>query len=387
MTVESISFALDPTNTPSFLLDWEVTKLCNLDCSYCPTGVEWGSHDNSTPHPPLADCLKSIDFMYEYVDEYMKYKRPSQRKVVLNVYGGESLFHPNIVEILEQVRQRYEPFKDRWYLTVTCTTNAIVGKNLWARVVPLIDEFTVSYHAENLPKQKQQYLDNALYLKEHNKRFKCIIMMHNQPELFADSEQIIKFCQEHELRYVVKAMDNNQDQWSYTQEQFGKLKTFWMSKVPETQKLEYKEKIDLIPQTGKVLSIAQGRACCAGRQLSLNGDLKSRISFVPHQGFKGWSCSVNWFFLFVQQLTGNVYTNKDCRMSTTNRVEPLGNIQNSAEIISTLKTQFESNSMPIIRCAKQICLCGICAPKAETREDFMQLITRNVSVDVFQKEC
>ena len=387
MTIESVSFALDPTNTPSFLLDWELTKLCNLDCSYCPTGVEWGSHDNTTPHPPLADCLKSIDFMYKYVDEYMKYKRPTQRKVVLNVYGGESLFHPDIVEILEQVRERYEPYKNSWYLTVTCTTNAIVGKNLWSRVVPLIDEFTVSYHAENLPKQKQQYLDNILYLKQHNRRFKCIIMMHNKPELFADSEQIIKFCQDNELRHVVKAVDNNEDRWSYTQEQFGKLKTFWMSKVPETQKLEYKEKIDLIPQTGKVLSIAQGRACCAGRQLSLNGDLKSRISFVPHQGFEGWSCSVNWFFLFVQQLTGNVYTNKDCRMSTTNRVEPLGNIQNSADIISTLKTQFESNSMPVIQCAKQICLCGICAPKAETKEDFMQLITRNVSVDVFQKEC
>ena len=387
MTINSVSFALDPTNTPSFLLDWEVTKLCNLDCSYCPTGIEWGSHDNSTPHPPLADCLKTIDFMYEYVDEYMKYKRPTQRKVVLNVYGGESLFHPDIVEILQEVRRRYEPYRDRWYLTVTCTTNAIVGKNQWARVAPLIDEFTVSYHAENLPKQKQQYLDNVLYLKEHNRRFKCVIMMHNNPDLFADSEQIIKFCQDHELRHVVKPLDNNEDRWSYTQEQFGKLKTFWMSKVPETQKLEYKEKIDVIPQTGKVLSIAQGRACCAGRQLSLNGDLKSRISFVPHQGFEGWSCSVNWFFLFVQQLTGNVYTNKDCRMSTTNRVEPLGNIHNSAEIISTLKKQFESGSMPVIQCKKQICLCGICAPKAETKEEFMQLIKRNVSVDVFQKEC
>ena len=188
MTIESISFALDPTNTPSFLLDWELTKLCNLDCSYCPTGVEWGSHDNSTSHPPLADCLKTIDFMYEYVDEYMKYKRPTQRKVVLNVYGGESLFHPDIVEILKQVRCRYEPYRDRWYLTVTCTTNAIVGKNLWKRVVPMIDEFTVSYHAENLPKQKQQYLDNVLYLKQHNRRFKCVVMMHNDPALFADSE-------------------------------------------------------------------------------------------------------------------------------------------------------------------------------------------------------
>ena len=95
--INSIAFALDPTNVPAFLLDWEVTKLCNLDCTYCTTGVIWGSHDNTTKHPPVAECLKSIDFMYEYVDLYMSHKKLSQRKVNLNVYGGESLFHPDIV--------------------------------------------------------------------------------------------------------------------------------------------------------------------------------------------------------------------------------------------------------------------------------------------------
>lgn len=83
--INSIGFALDPTNVPSFLLDWEVTKLCNLDCSYCGTSMETGGHNNNTEHPPLKDCLRTIDFMYKYVDQYMKYKRPSQRKVILNV--------------------------------------------------------------------------------------------------------------------------------------------------------------------------------------------------------------------------------------------------------------------------------------------------------------
>ena len=387
MTVDSIAFALDPTNVPAFLLDWELTKLCNLDCTYCPTGVEWGSHDNSTTHPPLKECLETIDFMYEYVNEYMKYKKSTQRKVILNVYGGESLFHPDIVEILEACRTKYKKYQQLWHLTITCTTNGIVGKHQWARVVPLVDEFTVSYHAENLPKQKQQYMDNVLYLKQQQKRFKCVIMMHNDPVLFSDSEKVIEFCNTHQLRYVAKALDNNEERWSYNQEQFSKLKTFWMNAVPTTQKLEYKEKIDLIPKKEKILSVEEGRACCGGRKLSLNGDLKSTISFVPHQGFEGWSCSVNWFFLFVQQLTGNVYTNKDCRMSTTNLVEPLGNLQNSQKIINTLKNQLETNTMPIIECAKKICLCGICAPKAQRKEDFMQLIKRNVSVDVFQKEC
>jgi pyruvate-formate lyase-activating enzyme len=382
--INSIGFALDPTNVPTFLLDWEVTKLCNLDCNYCDAGID-GGHDNTTKHPPLAECLQSIDFMYEYVNQYMQYKKPSQRKVVLNVYGGESLFHPDIVEILEACRSKYKQYQDSWYLTITCTTNAIVGKNLWSKIVPLVDEFTVSYHAESLPKQKQQYLDNILYLKNQNKKFKCVVMMH--PHLFADSESILDFCKEHDIRHVAKPLDNLTDEWQYTQEQFSKLKTFWINQVPTTQKLEYKKNINPVGNNKKVQSISEGRACCGGRKLSINGDLKSSVAFIPAQGFTGWSCSVNWFFLFVQQLTGSVYTNKDCRMSTTGNVEPLGNIKESYKIINLLKDQLGNNKMPVIQCKKQVCLCGYCAPKAEKLDDFMELIKRNVPVDVFQKEC
>jgi len=384
--INSIGFALDPANVPSFLLDWELTKLCNLDCSYCPTGIT-GGHDNTTNHPPLEECLKSIDFMYEYVNLYMQHKKSSQKKVILNVYGGESLFHPNIVEILQACRDRYTQYQDRWYLTITCTTNGIVGKNQWERIVPLVDEFTVSYHPENLSKQKQQYQDNVLYLKNMNKRFKCVVMMHNDVELFADSEKMIDFCKSNELRYVAKPLDNPEPTWAYNQEQFGKLKTFWISKIPESQKITYKSKLEPVGKTDSVSSIHEGRACCGGRKLSLNGDLKSYVSFVPRQGFKGWSCSVNWFFLFVRQLDGAVFTNKDCKTSTTGKVEPLGNIKEPDVILDTLKKQFGTATMPIIQCVKNVCICGFCAPKAESKTDFMELIQRNVPVDVFQKEC
>ena len=84
--IKSIGLAVAPNNTPTFLLDWEVTKKCNLDCSYCGVGID-GGHENTIPHPILDDCLKSIDFMYEYVDLYMEHKKPTQKKVILNVYG------------------------------------------------------------------------------------------------------------------------------------------------------------------------------------------------------------------------------------------------------------------------------------------------------------
>jgi hypothetical protein len=67
--------------------------------------------------------------------------------------------------------------------------------------------------------------------------------------------------------------------------------------------------------------------------------------------------------------------------------DPLGNIRESESIIITLTTQLETGAMPIITCKKTICRCGFCAPKTESREEFMQLIKRHVPVDVFQKEC
>jgi hypothetical protein len=258
-----------------------------------------------------------------------------------------------------------------------------VGPNQWKKIAGLIDEFSVSYHAEILPKQHQQYLDNILYLKEQNKRFKCVVMMHNNPEHFAKSEKIVEFCKDHNMRYVEKPLDNAEEKWAYTPDQFARLKTFWMNSVPVSKQPESKSNLESIGDQDKIQSIAEGRPCCGGRKLSLNNDLKSCVSFVPKQGFQDWYCSVNWFFLFVRQLDGAVYTNKDCRTSTTGRVEPLGNLKNYQSIISKVKEQFDSRTMPVIKCVKDICMCGFCAPKADNLADYNKLLDRNLDKEKY----
>jgi hypothetical protein len=100
---------------------------------------------------------------------------------------------------------------------------------------------------------------------------------------------------------------------------------------------------------------------------------------VPRQGFRDWYCSVNWFFLFVRQVDGAVYTNKDCKTSTTGQVEPLGNLNDYQSILATLKMQLDSSDPPIIQCIKDICMCGFCAPKAQNLEDYKKLLSRNLS--------
>jgi sulfatase maturation enzyme AslB (radical SAM superfamily) len=370
--IKSITFGLDPSAPPAFLLDWELTKKCNLDCSYCAIG-EFGGHDNSTQHPPIEECVKSIDFMYEYVDLYMQYRKESNRKVVLNVYGGESLVHPQILEILQQVKDKQQKYKHRWELTITCTTNGIVGTRMWSKIIPYIDEFIVSYHPENIPKQKEQYKKNILQLKKINKRFKCVMLMHNDKEMFDDVERMVQYCKDNQLPFFLKRLDNTEEQWAYTGKQFQKIQAnFGDNEVEEPDE--------------KVLSISKGRACCGGRKMCVNGNYKENLLYINKQGFKDWHCSVNWYFLFLRQYNGKVYSStKDCLTNvTTNRVEPLGNIDNYQVMLDTLRTQLETKSMPVIKCVKSICVCGYCAPKAESRVELTGLLKHKIQVSVLK---
>jgi MoaA/NifB/PqqE/SkfB family radical SAM enzyme len=365
---EVLEPAIDPNNRIAFLLDWELTMKCNLDCSYCGSGLYFG-HDNSTKHPQLTECLKSIDFMFEYVDLYMNKKPKGIRYVVLNVYGGESLHHPDIVVILNQVREKYQPYADRWHLTVTTTTNAIISDKKLKQIIPFIDEFTVSYHAESTDKQKQQFKNNVLTIAKLKKRQKCIVMLH--PDHFQEATDMIYWLTENNINLLPKQIDGNagvngdriynqsQVQWF---DKFYSLKSFGQSPSVLQDK-----------QESHLTDI--GRACCGGRQTCTNQNYKQRHFYVDNKFFD-WYCSVNHFFLYVKQVNGEVFVNKDCKMNFNGTTGPIGNLNNTKEILSTLQTQLDNNSLPIIQCKKYNCFCGLCAPKAKDLNTYNKIMEK-----------
>jgi sulfatase maturation enzyme AslB (radical SAM superfamily) len=358
--------AIVPNGKPTFLLDWEITMRCNLDCSYCETGT-YGGHDNSTKHPPLEDCLKTIDFMLEYVNIYMQHKSRWSREVILNVYGGESLFHPDIVEIHRAIKEQHQRYD--WPMTVTTTTNLIVGKKLLARIMPHIDEFTASYHTEAAPKQKEIFRDNLLALKANNKRVKVIILLHPGEQEWQDSMEMIKFCQDNDIRFLPRQLDHGIEdtRFNYNEDQLRWFESFYSKKS-----FNDNVTLDEVPR-GDLADT--GRACCGGRQVCANQDYKSRKFFVGNK-FQGWSCSVNWFFLYIKQLTGEVFTNKDCKMSFDGTVSPIGHLEQSEDMIAYLRDNLNQGTLPAITCSKSKCYCGLCAPKAQDRKTFDQIMPK-----------
>ena len=340
-------------------MDWELTMKCNLDCSYCGSGL-YSGHDNTQRHPPLEDCLRTIDFMFEYADIYMSTKPKGIKYVILNVYGGEALHHPNIVEILSVLRDRYQPYQDRWHLTITTTTNAIIAPEKLQRIIPLIDEFTVSYHTENTPKQKQQFCDNLLKIKAAGRRQKCIVLMHSEPDRFDDAQNMINWLKQQGIKHLPRQLDSSAEEFNYNSQQ-----VVWFEGL-------YKKSLDHAVMRDDLADLSDsGRACCGGRQLCADQQYRKSQNFVSNK-FPGWYCSVNHFFLYVKQVNGEVFVNKDCKMNYDGTVGPIGTLDNTQYILD----QARDTNRPVIRCAKQRCLCGLCAPKAADLDTYQNIMRK-----------
>ena len=350
----------------TFLLDWELTMKCNLDCDYCERSL-YGGHDNTTSHPPLDQCLASIDFMFAYVDQAMKQRRDSLKHVVLNIYGGESLYHPDIVQILQAVHERKQAYQNNWHLQVTTTTNAIVPRKRMQAIIPWIDEFTVSWHTANLAKQKVLFRENCLLIKSARKKIKCVVLMHGEPSLFDDAQAQITWCNQHDIPHLPRALDraDESSQFDYKKNQVRWFNSFFTKK-------SHKIEVDIPAAESTNLSQA-GRACCGGRQMCADGNHKQRHFFVPNR-FAGWSCSVNHFFLYVKQVTGEVFVNKDCKMNYQGSVGPIGHLSDTAKILA------QQTSSPTIVCAKDRCLCGLCAPKAQDPKTYKQIMEKYIQL-------
>ena len=374
----SIEPAIDPRNKPTFLLDWELTLKCNLDCSYCVNGGPFAGHDTTADHPALEDCIKTIDFMFAYADLYMQRKPSWTRMVVLNVYGGESLFHPDIVEILKEIKKRHKKYQQQWPLTVTCTTNGVVGQRLLNSVIEYVDEFTVSYHSETLPKQKQQILDNLAAIKANDKRLKVIVLMHGNEQKWPELFSVIDFCKQNNINYLPKQLDGDVNS-NYNQSQIVWFKNLWNDKTSTKAKEKQRDLISHKDFENKQTQLSDiGRACCGGRLMCTNQDLKHNIFYIPDNNFQGWRCAVNWFFLFIRQDTGEIFSNKDCRMNFDGTVSPLGYLNRWQELLNETEARLEKETLPAMTCAKSRCLCGLCAPKAQSEEEFIKIMDKHV---------
>jgi len=353
--IETIEPAYLPAQNMSILLDWKVTLKCNYDCSYCST--DWG-HNNQIPHPDVNVCIKMLAQMYEYVDTISKYKKNKSKTAILNLLGGEVLYHPEVEKILSASTELYQPYKDRWNLNRRITTNATSSLDKWRYICDHIEGITVSYHSEGPEKLKQNVKNNLLYMRDNNVKYDMVVLMNNKEDFWPDCVTFIDWCKQENIKFRPKILEGP---FYYNQEQIKFLQNYYNINVKE-------EKLQKLS--------GAGRACCGGRQLCFDRNIKDTHNYFPQDvNFNGWYCSVSWFFLTANSMTQEFYSNRDCHNNIEGTLGPLATMDNMDQYITKIDSMLSRGQFPVIKCKSNRCSCGLCAPKSLDKNKLQEIMS------------
>lgn len=129
------------------------------------------------------------------------------------------------------------------------------------------------------------------------------------------------------------------------------------------------------------LGMSIGRPCCGGRTMNISADGEwTKSKFLESREFKGWTCSVNWFFLHIEQQTDSVFHHQTCKAKFDGTRGPISSLSDFDSYIEQLEKQLLAHELPSIVCTKQTCGCGLCAPKSANESEYKNLVSSHIDI-------
>lgn len=335
-----MSFISDTSR--KFQIVWDTGRRCTYACSYCPP-----HRNNKTSRlVELPEFIETMDFVDEYYSFYNDF-RTEQLFPSISFTGGEPTIHPDFFDFCVYIKETYgTKYK------VNLTTNGAFGQKMRDKIKDCLDGGTISYHPESDEKQKELVEETIFQL---GRRMSVNVMFSKYH--FQECVDLCDRLKKGGIRFAPRRIGDDGDNIDsvllgythiYSDEQEAWFNNF--HGVKEANK---------------------GRSCCGGRcVITEKGDTK----FMPSTNFQGWSCGVNWYFLYLNQESRDVFHHQTCQVDMNGDIGPIGNLDNTDEIFDMLTDKFYiKRELPVIKCPKTFCGCGLCADKASTFEEYVDI--------------
>lgn len=343
--------AIKLQNPEPMMVTWDIGRRCNYDCSYC----EASRHNNTSKHRSMEEMISVLNFIKNYTSLY------NCEKVNINFTGGEPTNNPIFFDFVKHVKQQKN-------YGLGLTTNGAFSSKFIDTIEECFDWVTVSYHCESNNKLKENVLENIIELHKRKIRLSVNVMMH--VDYWDECVDVCNNLKSHDIKFnprpigdgntTVKGWfaDTNGDQRRTSHEYSIEQQQWYFSfmNLPSSSNSS-KEGTEL------------GRNCCGGR--CIQGKVNDQWVDVKlvDTNFKGWYCSVNKYFLHIDQETGLVYHHQTCQAKFNNSRGSIGNLSNTQDIFDYVI----KNKDTTIICPNSRCGCGMCIPKAENFEDYIKI--------------
>lgn len=390
--------AINLLDGDNLTVTWDVGRRCNYDCTYCPPH----RHDNFSKHAALETLQKTGEFVFDYARLMMPHKK--NRGINLNFTGGEPTNNPNFLAFGQWLRETYnEKYADEFHMNLTITSNGAFGKKMADSVIANYGFMTISYHAEAHANLKKQVIDNIYYFQEKNFPIKINVMFH--AEYWEECQDLCMQFERDDIGYVPRMIGEHEDSKNsyahrYTEEQLQWMKDYWANKNAALNNKKSEPKVETIIEgeadKGHNASAVKteknpeqkfarelGRPCCGSRTMETCGTdgCWSKSTFLDFAKFRNWQCSVNWFFLHIEQQTDTIWHHQTCQAKFDGTRGPIGSITDCDKIITELRDNLINKTMPIITCPLgpgKHCGCGMCTPKSTDRATLMNILPGHI---------
>jgi len=321
-------------NSKRFQIIWDLGRRCSYACSYCPP------HRNNkwSPRASLSSLESTMEGIHDYVSLIESFRKtPYLRK--LSFTGGEPTIHDDLWPFLERCAEKYPDYSRG------ITTNGWFGDSILQKMKDLTTGGTISYHCEANEEMKDKVVSNILELKD---KYFVNVMFHK--DYFTECASLCEILESEGVNYSVRRIgdDHPNDKKSiekgYTHV-YDKIQTQYFKNY-------YGEKNESL-----------GRGCCGKRIFSLDGDT---CSYITDTNFFGYSCFNPFYFLFINHELDRVWTHQTCGVNWMDgTVSPLGFASKFGEIVDKLGEYLYEKRLPVIKCPKTYCGCGLCTDKTD----------------------
>lgn len=359
------TIAIKSLNREPLLVTWDFLRRCNLDCTYC----ESSRHNNYSELPSLEELLQTFRFIKKYAELYNE-KRRQRTETSIDFTGGEPTINPAFWPLIDVIKKESD-------FRLTLTTNGTWGPSFTQRILKNFSHVTVSWHAEDALKERT--LSNILALHQSGISVQANVMLHC--DYFEEAKSVCKQLRDKGVKvHPTPIGDGNIAYKGWFIDSEGHQRRTSHEYTLEQQQWFYDFVGLKSSATGNVEGTAMGRACCGGRctQGLVNGEWQD-VKLV-NNFFKDWYCTINWYFLHIDQQAKRVYHHQTCQ-AIFDGIGPIGSLDNAEDIIDRVKDML-SKPMPAIRCPNQRCGCGMCVPKAKNLDDFKTLWTETTQLEL-----
>jgi MoaA/NifB/PqqE/SkfB family radical SAM enzyme len=375
-----------------FMIIWSWGLRCNYDCSYCSPE----RHNAYSPHTEKENLLKAVDFLKKYKNKISNFI--DHKDFHISITGGEPTANPYFVDTVKELKLQVPDFK------LDVTTNGAFNNHIRDTICKTFDHITVSYHAEASQTLKNKVLENIRYFHKNGPAIKVNLMMHAY-EYWDECVDLANEFKKEGINFVPRiigeSMEKNRFNHQYSSEQQRWMKDFWKvegnnnikkeetkieitesTNVKEVREENKKRKAESASGLGKANI---GRYCCGKRDMcSLGADTKTWNTgkIVNHTKFKNWYCLVNFYFLYIDQETDEVYHHQTCKTTWDPKNPffrdpdpkrkdiraPIGQISKYENILEEFDNRTKDGYIPMLQCPRDNCGCGVCVPKAKDFE-------------------